>query len=271
MRKFIHKVQELGKKAVEIQQALHSAPAKAAELREAVVMSAAELQQIRADVQANLHGLRVNSEERLLVSMREINDASLVFEEAGYELTGLDLDLSLPQKLLVHLAKFEDIPHSTLHSLVANESRITIKSILSGILKAEETAANVELTYLNLTGLVVHVGAVPLIRMCWRTEAAEEPAASPATAVQAAPQLAAAPAPASVAPSSPAFGSFFEQRTIPTTKISSSQPEPVAPVPTLTSSNEPASQPASAPAESPWSRSALDRFKKMPDLSKHRR
>src|SRR5688572_17942497 len=99
MKNFINKVQDLGKKAAELKQAIQGAPAQAAQLREAVVMSADELHQIRSVVQANLHGLRANSEDRLLSAMREINDASLTFEEAGYELTGLDLDLSLPQRL----------------------------------------------------------------------------------------------------------------------------------------------------------------------------
>ena len=95
MRKFITKMQDLSKKAAALQQTVQGMPAKAAELRQAVVMSAGELQQIRTDVHSTLNGLRTNTEDGLLQAMRQINDHTDTFEEAGYELTGMDLDLAL--------------------------------------------------------------------------------------------------------------------------------------------------------------------------------
>ncbi|MEO6033912.1 MAG: hypothetical protein ABIQ35_01525 [Verrucomicrobiota bacterium] len=264
MKNFINKVQDLGKKAAEIKQAIQSAPRKAAEIREALTMNAGELHQIRADVQANLNGLRANSPDRILRAMREVNDNTYTFEEAGYKLTGMDLDLTLNEKLAVHLQKFEDVPHVKLRALMAKESRETIKAILSGLLKAEESASNVEFTHLKYDGVVVHIGAVPLIRMCWRSDTllqeqarAKVPESLPATPP----------------PSSPSIGSFFEQRVIPaspvTAPVSQDLPVPVEPVPTVLPQTSIDFEPEK-PSFSPWTSDALTRFKKMPDFSKHR-
>lgn len=269
MRKFIHKVQELGKKAAEFKQAVQSAPAQAAEIRQAVVLTASEFHQLRSEVQSNLGGLRANSEDTLLKAIRDINDNTYTFEKAGYELTELDLDLGLNQRLAVHLQRFEDVPHSTLRGLAAKEPCETVKAILSGILKAEETAANVELTHLHHDGIVVHIGAVPVIRMCWRAETlADQQTALPATV----PPAATVPSP-SLANSPSSFGSFFEQRPAATaapTIVASPVNAPATAAiaePATTTTTETVT---TAPPASPWSRSALDRFKKMPDLSKHR-
>lgn len=262
MKNFIHKVQDLGKKAAEIKQAIQSAPAKAAEVREALTMTAGELHQLRVDVQANLNGLRAGGEDRLLQAMREINDKTYTFEEAGYELTGMDLDLNLNHRLAVSFQKFEDVPHVKLRALLARESNETIKAILSGILKAEESAANVEFTHLNYDGVVVHIGAIPLIRMCWRSDTLlqKQKPENISDVVMTPP------------PISPSIGSFFEQRVVPTKPVVAAQAqsvavvETVAPVPLQTSAE---AEPIEPPV-SPWTSDALARFKKMPDFSKHR-
>lgn len=260
MKKFIHKVQELGKKAAEVKQAIHAAPGKAAEIREALTMTAGEFQQLRTDVQSNVNGLRANNEDRLLQAMREVNDNTYTFEEAGYELTGMDLDLTLAQRLAVHLQKFEDVPHVKLRALLGKESCETIRSILAGLLKAEESAANVEFTHLKYDGVIMHIGAIPLIRMTWRSDTFVEQQTSAPSATKS----------ESLMPASQASGTFFEQRAIPLSTAKT--------VPSLVNSSPAFSEPIGtemvhskeASTTSPWGASALDRFKKMPDLSKHR-
>ncbi|MFN7138619.1 MAG: hypothetical protein ACK4UN_04720 [Limisphaerales bacterium] len=274
MRKFIHRVQDLSKKAGELQKTVQSMPGKAAELRQAVVMSAGELQQIRSDVQSNINGLRANSEDRLLQAMREINDHTYTFEEAGYELTGMDLDLAITQRLAVQFNRFEDVSLSTLQSLLAKQTKDVIKSILTGIIKAEETAANVELTHLKYDGVIVDIGAVPLIRMLWRSDTFVEQQDTVIETVQSAPAPAvvASAAPSGSPVSSSPFGSFFEPRPAP---IAASSPAPVensvTPSPEPIRIEVPAAKPqtAASPAET-TKQSALERFKKMPDLSKSR-
>lgn len=263
MRKFITKVQDLGKKAAEIKQAIHGVPAQAAEIREALTMSAGEFHQLRADVQSSVNGLRATSEDRLLQSMREVNDSTYTFEEAGYELTGMDLDLTLSQRLAVHLQKFEDVPHVKLRMLITKEPSEIIKSILSGLLKAEESAANVELTHLKYDGVILHIGAIPLVRMTWRSDTALQN--------QIAPEISSATQPTQLMPSSQASGTFFEQRVVPSQQTVIATPLASVPAPaTLTAAPVPSTSDTSEPSVSPWSSAALDRFKKMPNLSKHR-
>jgi hypothetical protein len=270
MKHFIHKVQDLGKKAAELRQVVQSAPAKAAELREALVMTAGELQQIRTDVQSNLAGLRVNSEDRIIQAMREVTEAAPTFEEAGYLLAAMDLDFSLAQRLAVRLEKVRDVPHGNLRSLAAREVRQTVKPILAGLIKAEETAANIELSGLTYCELIVHVGAAPAIRMCWRSDVAAEEVSGDAVPAAVPSSVPPPPLPASTSlPVSPAFGSFFEQRTVP--RVAPVEP---APVPEAPAASVPATAPEPPPATSsdmPWSKSSLDRFKKMPGASKYSR
>ena len=270
MKKFINKVQDLGKKAAEIKQSVQGMPAKAAELRQAVVMSAAELQQIRSDVQTNLSGLRASSEDRVLEAMRDINDNTYTFEEAGYELTGMDLDLAITQRLTVQFQKFEDVPLSTLRHLLSSATNDTVKCILSGLIKAEETAANIELTHLKYDGVTIDVGAVPLIRMLWRSDTFIEQ-----QTVETAPASIPSPSPVQCPPTSPAFGSFFEQRTIP---ISTAAPASATLKPDQSTQSDSASAGTTSttpsvtatPAKPASKGNALDRFKKMPDLTKSR-
>lgn len=277
MKKLFAKVQSLSEKAAQLHQAVQSLPTKAAEARQAITMSAGELQQLRSEVQTNLSWLQANSEDRLLDAMRKINDAAPVFEEAGYDLSGMDLDLSLTHRLAVHLDKVEDVSDSHLRAILGKERRDIIRSILAGLIKAEETAANVELSHLTYCGVVVHIGSAPLIRMCWRDEAALEASVlTPATPAVATPP----PLPTATATPMPTtFGSMFEQRpagaptTSPTpattTPASAKETSPL-PAPSISVSTQPTPVAPEKPAANPWSRSALDRFKKMPDLSKHR-
>jgi len=256
--KFILRAQELGKKAAELGKAVQGLPAKAAQVREAVTMTGGELKQLRTDVQTSLHSLRADSEERLLASMREINDHAQIFREAGYDLEGLDLDLALNQRLAVHLDKFEEVPHSQLRSLLSRQTTETIRSIVTGILKAEETAANVELSHLMYCGLVIHIGSIPMIRMLWRN-AMPQPGEQPVT-----PAISAAPLPSVPVP--PA-SSMFDLRPLPGAAIQGGAQDAPATAITPTLAH---SQPA-APASSAWSHDALARFKTMPGVSKYKR
>ena len=260
--KFVTRAQELGKKAAELSQAVHALPAKAAQIREAVTMTGGELKQLRSDVQTSLHALKAESEEHLLGSMREINDHAALFEEAGYLLNGMDLDLALQQRLTVYLEKTSGQSQAVVRGLISRSASPTIRSILSGILKAEETAANVELSRLVYSGLEVHVGAIPTVRMNWR-----EPYEPPSTEQVSPPLRAVAPAPvAPVAPVAPApSASMFELRPLPggSVGVEAKAADMIA---------SPAIAPAPLPtAPAAWSQDALARFKQMPGISKYKR
>jgi hypothetical protein len=266
MKQFITRAQQLGRKAAELRQAVHHLPAQAAQIREAVTMTGGELKQLRADVQTNIQALRADNEDRLLRSMREINDHAEVLAEAGYALFGMDLDLALNQRLAIHLDRVEEVPHSTLRSLLQRQSVETIRSILAGIIKAEETAANVELSQLPFRGLIIHIGVVPMIRMCWREpelDLTTDPGPERPPADQ---PSAPTPAPIQAAPAS-----MFDLRPLPG---ASARPAPAdAPplIPPVIAAHAPAATPQASSSGSAWSHEALDRFKKMPGVSKYGR
>lgn len=281
MNKIAAKLQKLGQKAAAFKQVLDSAPGRAAELRETVLMTAGQLQQLRNDVQSNVTGLRADNDDRLAQALREINDSAETFLQAGYELVGVDMDLSPVHRLIVHLEKIESVSDTTLRSLLANNSgRPTIYALLSSLSKADSVTEKVHLSHLSFRELIVHVGPIPSVRICWRPEPesdATEMAAAPATIVGTRIPSTLPPTP----PPLPEFSqsNYFEKRpaAVASTPIRVEiSPKPVEPEPT------PAAPTASpgltgtvvVPESRPggdWKSSALDRFKKMPDVSKYRR
>jgi hypothetical protein len=263
MKKFAHKVQALGNKAAQIKAAIESLPPRVAEMREAVAATAGQFQQLRSEVQSDITTLRADSEEKLIDTLREIDGGAAAFRETGYELEDVEMELGLPQRLIVHMAKIEDVPHHHVRSiLAANEGKKAMHAILSALLKAEELADRVDLTNLTYHKLMVYVGPLPVVRLCWCANTAE-PLHSP----ESAPPAASPTQPASAFPASSIFGagSFFEKRPpAVSTPAPDSLPaaQQVSPTHALPST---VSAPATDEREDP-----LARFKKMPDLSKRR-
>jgi hypothetical protein len=281
MKKIIHRIQDLGQKAGQLKEALEGVPGQAARLRDTVLVTAGQLQDMRKDVQASVAGLRAENDDRIAAALNEIQAGADEIRKAGYELGGVEMELDPVQRLMVLLDKVADVRASELQSLLAaNAGRRTLHGVLSALVKAEEFAAQCGLRELEYRQLRVSVGPIPSIRLIWRAEEIETvvvPPALPAstfskppTPVAIRPEPAGASAPAQVPEASP-FGkdAFFERRvTEPTVTAENPGVESLAPRP---SAEPPASirrEPVPAPDRSDWSSSALDRFKKMPNLSR---
>lgn len=265
MKNFIHKIQDLSQKAAQMKQALEAAPGQAAQLRDTVLLTAGQLQQMRTDVQTAVGGLRADNEDRLTHALRELNDGADTFLEAGYQLIGVDMEVSPVQRLVVHLAKIESVHESRIHALIsANIARPTIAALLTSMAKADALTERTHLSNLSYRELLVHVGPVPSVRIQWRADDVIESTVPAQAATKPPPIPVAVPATATPLP---IFGqdSFFEPRV--TAVRADSKPTEVAvpinvPVPTVA---------AVKMMGSDWKQSALDRFKKMPDGSKYRR
>jgi len=134
---------------------------------------------------------------------------------------------------------------------------------LRALIKAEELADKINLTELTYRELIVDVGPTPAVRLCWRPEE-EVPMASPMAAVS-------QPAPAAP-PVMGSFGqgSFFERPAVVKPAVLDSAALAGA-IAAPTEASRPPASPAAPARVSDWGREALDRFKKMPDLSRHRR
>lgn len=274
MKKFIQRVQDLSQKAGQLKQAVEAAPGKAAQLRDTVLMTAGQLQQMRHDVQSSVMGLKADNEGNLSRALQEIHDHRSTFEQAGYALTGVDMELSPIHRLIVHLDRVEDVPESTLRSLLSQHAgQPTVYALLDALTKADAISERVRLSELSYRGVVVHVGPTPCVRLRWQADEVEETVApAPAAATSAPAVTTAAPPPL------PAFGSssFFEQRSPaasqPATEIAvATTPAPPAAAAPVVAASVPTPATVAEPVSGAWKPSALDRFKKMPDVSKYRR
>lgn len=279
MKKVVHRIQELGRKAEQIKAAVQSVPPKMMEIRDVVGQTAGQLRQLRSEIQTSFTGLRINDDERLALTTREIQQHADVLWRAGFHLSGIDLDLGIARRIIVHLEKVEEVPGAVLRALVsANQGRETLQSLLAAVSQAEELVRQAAMDGMRFHKLIVEIGLAPSLRICWRSdsvviESEEETAvASPAPPP---------PLPASGSESPFGHGAFFERRAIPAASPSSSQQIEPATIPVAANPEYPSKMPAahqnqirsdletSPPkTDSDWRISALDRFKRMPDLSR---
>jgi len=267
MKQFISKIQNLSQKAAEIKAAMHQVPPKVAEIREAVAATTGQLQQLKSEIQYSVADLKADHEGHLSEALQEIDSSADVFAKAGLALNGVDLEISPVQRLLVHLARIEDVQASVLRSLLsANQHRRTTRAILSSLLQAKQMADTIELADLIYNEVIVGIGPIPSVRLCWRPEEVEQ-----TSVIQTAPAIAIAPPLATSAPLPPSqpqsvFGTsfFFERREAKHT--------PAAPVVVATIGTEATPTVAAVPVAhsnvvaAPPPVDPLARFKKMPVL-----
>lgn len=269
MKRFISRVQSLSQKAAELKAAMQQVPPKVAEIREAVAATTGQLQQLKSEIHYSVADLKADNEDHLSEALQVINASADVFAKAGFLLSGIDLEISPVQRLLVHLSRVETVHASVLRSLAsANQHRRATHAILSALLQANQMADTVELGDLIYDEVIVGIGPIPSVRLCWRPEEIEAtPEVQPNPAVTVALPLAAA-APLAPAPAQSPFGagSFFERREA---KTPAPEPQPAA-LPTVVVPSVPQEAvvsvtPGAAPASSA---DPLARFKKMPVLSR---
>lgn len=257
MKRIAKSIGHLSQRAAAIRQAVETMPAKAAEIRESVTATAGQVQQLRADLTAGVAALRPGTDADTMATLREIDAAAEVLIEAGYLLGGVDCELGAMRRLRVRLVQAEAVDLAALRSLLAAHAhRPVLKTLLSGIVQATELAEKVEFRELDFAEVVVELGAAQTVRIGWRADVVAVPvAANP-------------PATSEARPPTFSQSSFFARPaaspvTAPAATPSVTQP-PVAARP---ADLRPVGQPAPAPTPD-WRASALDRFKKMPDLSK---
>lgn len=281
MKKFIQKIQSLGQRATELKEAVQQVPPKVAGIREAVALTTGQLRDLSTQVRNSVLGLKADQEDQLLAALREINDSSGIIRQAGFELGGIDFELSPVERLIVHLDRREDVRKSVLEALRdASQARPTVRALLESLMRAEEAADQVRLSDLDYRTLIVHVGPVPTVRLCWRPSGSLSQAKRPGLLSEPTP---ARPAAAAERPSF--FGSAppgtsglntAEQASEPEQPPSASAappPRELVPEPQRASPPAPATPEVSLAKETApvWNSDALQRFKTMPKASKYRR
>ncbi|HSP43146.1 MAG TPA: hypothetical protein VLO11_09760 [Luteolibacter sp.] len=262
MKRLVRKVQSLGDQAARLSTAASQLPGRVAEIRQSVAATAGELRNLKSDIQFNVAELQMTSEDQLADALMEINTHTRVLEDAGFELEGVDLELSPSQRIVVHLRRIGDADEDEFRELIRdNQNLTTIRAILASLLKANKMAATVEIGGLDYHRVLIGIGANPGIRLCWRPLESEPISPPPLSA--AAPVI--APAASSL------FGggeSFFSTASTPPAVIAT--PEPVKPT-TTESASQPPPLPAATPQQPPPlppSGDPLARFKVMPSLGR---
>jgi hypothetical protein len=267
MSKLLTRLQTLGQKAAQARIVIDSAPARAAQVREAVHATAGRLQELRAEVEGTLTDLKTDSDVSLAAKLSELDGAGPVFARAGFRLAGIDVEQGTVPRVLVHLDRAGG--GSALPEQLISEcgDRRTVLAILAALERAGNMADDVSPKSFGLRGVTVQLGAVPAVRLLWRPVG--QPAESPVPVPPPLPghpakALDPTPTPAASGFQSYGSGSYFERR-VPTAA------EPV-PVPRTEFPAHPAI-PAPGPVPmipavqtGDWRKDALARFKKMPDL-----
>ncbi len=281
MKNITSKVQRLSQRAAELRQAIESVPPKISEMRGALSAATGQVQKLRADILSNVATLRAETDTQLIAALREIDDNADVLAQAGCLLERADMDLGPTRRVTVNLERVENVDAPTLNHLIAvNTQRPVIHAILQAIAKADQLSEQVELKELTFTKLAIDVGLIPSVRVGWTTNDVRRRIVTTGPAVPVMPQ------PVVSAPLSPfGQGGFFERRETPVvahapvilTPAAEVIAHPPAPaVAAATGAIQSAtvqqvaqtSQPLTALGERHARASALDRFKKMPDLSK---
>lgn len=139
------------------------------------------------------------------------------------------------------------------------------------LIRAEAMEEKVQLSDLTFRGLIVHVGPIPTVRLCWRR--AKDPQDEPVVTPTSAPQPATLSRPVATPPPLPltpyGTGSFFERaspiKSAPQ-NIAGETTQPAGPTPAPASASSRALPDPAAPVTGDWRKDALARFKKMPDL-----
>lgn len=282
MNKFIQRIQALRDKAAQVQKFVDNAPVKAAQFRDAVQATTGQLQQLRSDVQGSVAALKTDNEVSLAQILVELDQGVGVLARAGYDLTGVDLEQGLLPRAILHLERIEGARSDALEALLKESQGFRLlQGILQSLIRAESLEKTVNLSDLSFSGLIVHVGAAPTIRLCWRRNPSNDDVAIHAPSkVMLPPPL---PAKGTATPTAPlpSYGqeSFFA-KDVPATAV------PVRTAASPAADEAVPANPSLAPTRSPYGRSVaqsgaaesgndlakakdpLARFKKMPNLSK---
>jgi hypothetical protein len=169
MKRIIRRVQTLNERAAELTAAAGQLPNRVAELREAMTATTGQLHHLKSDIQVNIADLQMDHEDDIGAALVEVAGHAPVFAQAGFLLDGLDVEVSPIQRIIVQLVRQKDVETSRIQELVHQyQQQSTMRAILSAILKARVMVDTIEIDGLEYDKLMIGIGPVPTIRLCWR-------------------------------------------------------------------------------------------------------
>lgn len=141
---------------------------KAEEIRAMIEDGAETIRDIRADVEGTVEELKADSEEKMMESLEKIQDAERVFEEAGYDLRAMELEMGFNPKVVAVLKHESKISARKKERLLKqHEEDKVLKAILTSLFKAEALEDKVHLQRLTFSEVHLEMGLVPAIHVLW--------------------------------------------------------------------------------------------------------
>jgi len=141
---------------------------KAEEIRAMIEDGAETIRDIRSDVEGTVEELKADSEEKMMESLEKIQSAERVFEEAGYDLRAVELEMGFNPKVLAILKHESKISVRKKERLLKqHEEDKVLKTILTSLFKAEALEDKVHLQRLTFSEVHLEMGLVPAIHVLW--------------------------------------------------------------------------------------------------------
>jgi len=227
MSRVVSRMKDLGQKAMALKEALDRAPETVEGIRQTFAATADQLHQLRSEVRGSASELKEEAGLDLQDARRQLEAAADVLRKAGFEVTGVDLELGPLQRLRVHVRR----PAGTAPRVTGPAEPPLLMALRTALEQAEAWLLEPVLEALAQEEIILTLGPVPSVRVCWRTPQAAG-AAAPEVAPEAQPPAA-----------SQLQTTFFPRRA----------------------------SPPPAPGPRKWTQEALERFKQMPSTTKYGR
>ena len=146
---------------------------KAEEVSGAVTEAAGEVKQAMTEATQELKSV---GEDKLLETANAISKNRPVFEEAGYTVCSMEMELGLNPKVVAHFRRHAEVPLREQELLIAElekkppaEGNLIIH-MLKSLLKVRAMENRVHLDQLALAEVALEVGIPPSARITWREQ-----------------------------------------------------------------------------------------------------
>ena len=146
---------------------------KAEEVSGAVTEAAGEVKQAMTDATQELKSV---GEDKLLETANAISKNRTVFEEAGYTISGMEMELGLNPKMVAHFRRHTEVPLREQELLIAGlekeppaEGNLVVL-MLKSLLKVQAMENRIRLERLATAEVTLEVGVPPTARIIWREQ-----------------------------------------------------------------------------------------------------
>ena len=146
---------------------------KAEEVSGAVTEAVGEVKQAMTEATQELKSV---GEDKLLENSNAISKNRTIFEEVGYTISGMEMELGLNPKVVAHFRRHAEVPLREQELLIAElekkppaEGNLPVL-MLKSLLKVQAMENRVHLDQLALAEVTLEVGIPPSARITWREQ-----------------------------------------------------------------------------------------------------